>query len=164
MSGRSSGGGKTYKQDQRSGSGLRETRATNQMKPLEVLFVEDNAGDTLLQWLALEDSPVPVKFHLARDGEQALQLLHDGLFDLIVLDLTLPKLSGFDVLEQCQTNPVPIVVFTGGSDTDAERHALELGAREYVRKPAHFEAYKEAVRRIVQRWGQELYQTSGTTS
>ena len=134
------------------------------MRPLEVLFVEDNAGDTLLQWLALEDSPMPVKFHLARDGEQALQLLHDGVFDLIVLDLSLPKLSGFDVLEHCQAKAVPIVVFTGGSVTDGERHALELGAREYVRKPVHFEAYKQAVRQIVQRWGQKLYQTSGATS
>jgi DNA-binding response OmpR family regulator len=89
-------------------------------------------------------------------------LLSDGVFDLIVLDLTLPKLSGFDVLEQCQTDPVPIVVFTGGSDTNAERHALDLGAREYLRKPVHFEAYKEVVRQIVQRWGQKLCQTSGT--
>ncbi len=134
------------------------------MRPLEVLFIEDNAGDTLLQWLALEDSPVPVKFHLARDGEQALQLLHDGAFDLIVLDLNLPKLSGFEVLEQCQTCAIPIVVFTGGSVMDDERRALELGAREYVRKPVQFEAYKEAVRQIVQRWGQKLPRASGATS
>src|SRR5689334_3173962 len=79
------------------------------VKPLEVLFVEDNSGDTLMVYEALEKSPTPVKFHLARDGEQALLMLRDRTFDpdLVVLDLGLPKLSGFDVLENCQLAGVP---------------------------------------------------------
>jgi len=51
------------------------------MKPLEVLFVEDNCGDTLMVYEAFEASPMPVKFHLARDGEQALLMLRDRTFD-----------------------------------------------------------------------------------
>jgi len=122
------------------------------MKPLEVLFVEDNAGDTVLQWVAVETSPRPVKFHLARDGEQALEMLHDRTFDLVVLDLNLPKLSGYDVLEQC-ANTTPIVVFSGSSDAASEHRAMELGAREYVVKPMQIESYKAAIRSMIQRWG-----------
>jgi DNA-binding response OmpR family regulator len=122
------------------------------MKPIEVLFVEDNAGDTLLQWLALEDSPTLVKFHLARDGEQALLMLQDRGFDLVVLDLSLPKLSGYDVLEQ-YAETVPVVVFSGSSNASDARRSLELGAREFVQKPTQYESYKEAVRQMVQKWG-----------
>jgi len=122
------------------------------MKPLEVLFVEDNAGDTVLQWVALEESPQPVKFHLARDGEQALNMMHDRSFDLVVLDLNLPKLSGYDVLEQCAST-TPIVVFSGSSDAASARRAMDLGAREFIIKPHHFESYKAAVRRMIEKWG-----------
>jgi DNA-binding NtrC family response regulator len=124
------------------------------VKPIEVLFVEDNAGDTVWQWMALDASPRPVKFHLARDGEQALLMLHDRVFDLVVLDLSLPKLSGYDVLEQC-ARITPIVVFSGSSDAETARRSLELGAREFVTKPFQLEAYKETVRQIVQKWGRK---------
>ena len=45
------------------------------MKPVEVLLIEDNAGDTLLIGQILADFELPVKLHVARDGEQALQML-----------------------------------------------------------------------------------------
>ena len=84
------------------------------MKPIEVLLVEDNPGDTLLTFQAFDQSPTLVKFHLARDGEQALLLLRGKTFepDLIILDVNLPKLTGFDVLEKYHPNNVPVVVFS----------------------------------------------------
>jgi len=125
------------------------------MKPLEVLFVEDNCGDTLMVYEAFEASPMPVKFHLARDGEQALLMLRDRTFDpdLVVLDLGLPKLSGFDVLENCQLAGVPVVVFSGSSNEADRRRVIELGACEFVQKPAAFNDYQETVRRFCQKWG-----------
>jgi DNA-binding response OmpR family regulator len=125
------------------------------MRPIEVLFVEDNSGDTLLVYEALEESPIPHKFHLARDGEQALLMLRDRTFDpdLILLDLSLPKLSGFDVLEQCRPTGVPVVVFSGSLNEADRRRVLELGACEFIQKPAGFNAYKETVRHVFHKWG-----------
>jgi PleD family two-component response regulator len=59
------------------------------MKPVEVLLVEDCAGDTLLMEQALANSPVPLRLHVARDGEQALTMLADPNLkpDCIILDL-----------------------------------------------------------------------------
>ena len=124
------------------------------MKPIEVLLVEDNAGDTLLTLQACDRSSTPVKFHLARDGEQALSLLDGKVFepDLVILDLNLPKLSGYDVLERCHPDNVPVVVFSSSWTPADARRSLELGAREFISKPAEFNAFTEAVRGMVEKW------------
>src|ERR1700680_4088081 len=59
------------------------------MNQAEVLLVEDNAGDALLIGQALAESPITVRLHIARDGEQALQIMGESDFkpDLIILDL-----------------------------------------------------------------------------
>ena len=123
------------------------------MNQAEVLLVEDNAGDALLIGQALAESPISVHLHVARDGEQALQIMGESDFkpDLIILDLNLPKLSGYSVLAFC-LKKTPVVVFTASlSDTD-EGRAMSLGAREFVRKPIELQAYKTAVCRIVRKW------------
>jgi len=68
------------------------------MKSIEVLLVEDSAGDVLLMKQALAEEPVPINIHVALDGKQAVEMLSQGLFtpSVIVLDLDLPKLSGLD--------------------------------------------------------------------
>jgi len=98
-------------------------------KPIELLVVDDNAAETFLLFYALEDCPMPVKFHFAKDGQEALQMLRERTFDLVILDLNLPGMSGYDVLEQCDPKGVPVVVFSVSSDEEDARRALELGAR-----------------------------------
>ena len=82
------------------------------MKPVEVLLIEDNAGDTLLIGQILADCQLPVKLHVARDGEQALQMLGDVNLkpSLIVLDLNIPKISGNALLKRYSSRHVPVVV------------------------------------------------------
>jgi len=89
----------------------------------------------------------------AKTGEEALIKLRDFHPDLVVLDLGLPKLSGFDVLENCQLAGVPVVVFSGSSNEADRRRVIELGACEFVQKPAAFNDYQETVRRFCQKWG-----------
>src|SRR5712675_1470735 len=104
----------------------------------EVLLVEDNAGDALLVGQALADCPTPVHLHIARDGEQALQFLEQPDFkpDLIILDLNIPKMSGYAVLALYPLKKkTPVVVFSASeNDADVSR-SLSLGAREFIHKP-----------------------------
>src|ERR1700691_1751099 len=104
---------------------------------MEILLVEDNAGDAVLIRQILADAAVPVNLHIVRDGEQALTLLSDADWRpaLIILDLNIPRISGTALLERWRSQNIPVVVFSS-SLNDAERaRVLALGAREFVQKP-----------------------------
>ena len=119
-----------------------------------VLFVEDSAGDALLTTQILAESLPQIKLYIARDGEQALAMLADTQFRpaMIILDLSLPKLSGFEVLERSPRKDVPVVIFSASSrGSDVER-TLSLGAKEYVHKPLNMSDYRNAVLQMVHNW------------
>ena len=122
------------------------------MSPIELLVVDDNAAETLLLLYALEECARPVKFHFAKDGTEALRMLSERTFDLVILDLNLPGLSGYDVLGKFDPQRVPVVIFSVSSDQGDARRAVELGAREFVHKPASLEAYKAAVLAMIEKW------------
>jgi len=124
------------------------------MEKMEILLVEDNAGDAVLIRQILADASVPVNLHIVRDGEQALTMLSDADFQpaLIILDLNIPRISGSVLLERWKAQKIPVVVFSS-SLNDAERaRVMELGAREFVQKPTDVEAFSEAVCGIIERW------------
>jgi len=124
------------------------------MKPVEILLVEDNAGDTLLIQQTLAEGSIPVKIHVARDGEQALQMLDDPEFHpgLVILDLNIPRIPGSAVLERYHSAKTPIVIFTS-SWNDAEiSRAMELGAREFAQKPTDLQAFSDVVCGMVEKW------------
>lgn len=122
---------------------------------MEILLIEDNAGDTVLIRQILTELSVPVNLHIARDGEDALTMLNGGYFqpELIILDLNIPRIAGITLLERWQANDVPVVVFSSSLDSAEKDRVLELGAREFVGKPTKLEAYVRAVRGIIERWG-----------
>lgn len=122
--------------------------------PIQILFVEDSAGDALLTTQILAELPVPVKLTIARDGLQALGLLGEKSYkpDLIILDLNLPIISGHAVLERNERKEIPVVVFSvAWNDIDVDR-AFALGASEYIQKPMDLNAYKEAVCGMIDKW------------
>lgn len=124
------------------------------MKAVQILLVEDNAGDALLTRHALAECSVPVKLTIAPDGEQALAKLSelDYAPDLIILDLNLPKIPGHVLLQRYRVKKTPIVVFSAyWNDVDLDR-AFGLGVREYVQKPSDLEAFKSALHCIVRKW------------
>src|SRR5579863_7871304 len=75
---------------------IRSPRTRHAMEKMEILLVEDNAGDAVLIRQILADASVPVNLHIVRDGEQALTMLSDADFRpaLIILDLNIPRISG----------------------------------------------------------------------
>ena len=124
------------------------------MQRMEILLVEDNAGDAVLIRQILADAAVPVNLHIVRDGEQALTLMGDNHFQpaLIILDLNIPRITGSALLERWRAEKTPVVVFSS-SLNDAERtRVMELGAREFVQKPTDIDGFTAAVCGIIERW------------
>jgi CheY-like chemotaxis protein len=121
-------------------------------RPIEVLYVEDSAGDVLITKQILGNQPV--KLTVAKDGEQALTMLADEQFKpaMIILDLSLPVLSGYDVLERNPRKDIPVVVFSGSSNPADARRALDLCACEYFVKPIDLESYQVAMLGMIERW------------
>ena len=124
------------------------------MALIHVLLIEGAAGDALLAQEAIKHSIIPVKLVIARDGEQALMFLGapNAKPDLIILDLTLPGISAFALLERFQAQGIPIVVFSSSLNPEDAQRAIKLGAREFARKPLELTAYTEAVLTIIQKW------------
>jgi CheY-like chemotaxis protein len=118
-----------------------------------IFVIEDNAGDILLIRQILQQQQIPVRIHVARDGSQALFMLAEGRFqpDLILLDLNLPKISGYWFLERSKPQ-VPVVVFSSSSNPADIQGSVELGAKEFVQKPTELQEYAECVSRIVRDW------------
>jgi CheY-like chemotaxis protein len=125
------------------------------MLPVEVLLVEDNAGDALLASQILAEAPVPVRLHIARDGAQALHMLAAERLkpDVVILDLGLPEIDGLRMMERYHPTDVPIVVFSASRRESDKLLAKALGASEYVVKPTDLQDFRNAVWGMVQRWG-----------
>lgn len=121
--------------------------------PLRILVVEDNEHAAFLMRFLLERAGYEVS--LSPDGRDALQkLAATEPVDLIVLDLMLPYLSGYQVLLEARKNPrwrdVPIVVVTARTlEMDAVR-ALETGANDFIRKPYQPEELLARIKRAIE--------------
>ena len=125
-----------------------------------ILIVEDDPADAALIEAAFKKSLAHAKTHLVLSGWEARVYLaresphHDWercpAPSLIVRDLGLPDLTGFDILEWMAEwewlAKIPVIVFTASEDPEHERKALALGARRYLRKPNDYEALVEAVK------------------
>ena len=132
-------------------------------KPMEVLLVEDSAGDVRLTREALKDAKVHVNLHIASDGIEAMaflrregQHLNDPRPDLILLDLNLPRKDGREVLEEIKENPtlksIPVVILTtSASEADILRSYL-LHANCYITKPVDLEQFLAVVKSIEDFW------------
>lgn len=116
--------------------------------PVSVLLVEDNPDHATLAKLVISRLDEVREVRVASDGVQALELLRLGpLPDLILLDLRLPRLDGFSVLERLRDDPalrhLPVVVLsTSPAEIDRVRSAT-LGATAYLRKPLEAGALRE---------------------
>lgn len=115
----------------------------------EILIVEDNPADVDLLRRAIEEADVPVTLHVATTGAEAIERLRgdggpggSGSVDLVVLDLDLPGMSGFDVLDALKTlEPVettPVLVLTTSDDRTAIERAYALGANAFLVKRDDF--------------------------
>jgi CheY-like chemotaxis protein len=130
-----------------------------------LLVVEDSESDVELLREALADSQPQVDLDVVRHGEDALAFLRrEGRFeeaahpDLVVLDLNLPRMGGFEVLKALRADidprlrRLPVVVFTTSGNTEDVETAYELHASSFVTKPTGFERYLDTVRAFREFW------------
>ena len=105
------------------------------MQDRRVLIVDDEANIrlTLLETLASMD----VRAETAENGKDALRLMEDHAFDLVLLDLKMPGMSGMEVLQEVarRTPDVPVVMITAHGDVETAVEAMQAGAATFIQKP-----------------------------
>ncbi len=136
---------------------------TQKTKPFEILLVEDNPADAELMKNALENSRRPINVTVAPDGESALDYLrpHDlkSLHlspDVILLDLSLPKKSGWEVLstikEDSGLKKIPVLILTGSrNDHDLLKARFSL-ADDFLMKPHDIPHFGALINYLEETW------------
>lgn len=116
---------------------------------VSILVADDDAQDTMLVQMAVERAALGLRLDTVKDGEEAINYLmgRSAYSDrqahpfpsLLLLDLKMPRLSGFDVLEFVRRQPglkqLPIIVFSSSDDPKDIRRAYDAGANSYLCKP-----------------------------
>jgi CheY-like chemotaxis protein len=126
---------------------------------IDVLLVEDDAGDVLMTQEAFEHHKLRNQLHVVSDGVEALAFLRrEGEFadaprpGLILLDLNLPRKDGREVLEEVKNDAslrsIPIVVLTTSQAEEDILRSYNLHANAYVAKPVDFERFIQVIRQI----------------
>jgi two-component system response regulator len=131
-----------------------------------ILLVEDNPDDEALTLRALNKNKLANGVVVARDGAEAVDFLfgtgaHAGrdvndLPQIVLLDLKLPKLDGFEVLRRIRaderTKVLPVVILTSSKEERDVAQGYRDGCNSYVRKPVNFDEFVEAARQLGLYW------------
>ncbi len=124
-----------------------------------ILLVEDNPDDVELTKRAFKKSNVANELMVARDGEEALEMLHgsDRIVPAVVLlDLNLPKIDGLEVLRRIRaderTRLLPVVILTSSREESDLIKGYSNGANSYIRKPVDFDKFIEAIQSLGLYW------------
>jgi len=131
-----------------------------------ILLVEDDPKDVELTLTGLAEYNLANEVVVARDGEEALDYLHrrgnyqtrsNGNPAVMLLDLKLPKVNGFEVLQQVRGNDnlkmIPVVVLTSSREERDHVQSYKLGVNAYVVKPVDFHQFVNAVKELGAFWG-----------
>jgi len=134
--------------------------------PAPILLAEDDDNDVFLLRRALAKAGLPNQLVVARDGQEAIDYLAGAhpfgdrsrypLPGLVLLDLKMPRINGFDVLAwkaaRAQFNGLPVVVLSSSSQESDIEKARQMGAADYQMKPAAFEELVNLLKTLNARW------------
>jgi CheY-like chemotaxis protein len=133
---------------------------------IEILLVEDNPDDVDMTLRALRKANIVNHIKVVRDGAEALQFIFgEGAYaahqienvpKLILLDLKLPKVDGFEVLKRVKEDPrtklIPVVILTSSKEHRDVIEGYQLGVNSYIVKPVSFEGFVDAVGKLGMYW------------
>jgi two-component system response regulator len=136
------------------------------MPEKSILLVEDNPDDIALTLRAFQKNQILNQIHVASNGVEALDFLHHHdaetekyvhpLPVIMLLDLKLPKVDGFEVLKRVRTHErtcyLPTIILTSSKEERDLVESYRLGANSYVRKPVSFDDFMQAVKQLGLYW------------
>jgi chemotaxis family two-component system response regulator Rcp1 len=141
---------------------MKGSEMETEASPIEILLVEDNPNDVEITIRALKKGQVTNRLRIARDGQEALDILfgHSNggapLPGLILLDLNLPKVDGREVLGKIKAHPklkrIPVIVLTTSTHEEDVAHTYDLGVNTFITKPVRFEDFMKVVSTIRDYW------------
>jgi CheY-like chemotaxis protein len=134
-------------------------------KPKRILLVEDSPNDVELTMMALGEHNLTNEVDIVRDGAEALDYLYrrenfqsreQTNPAVVLLDLKLPKVDGFEVLRQIRGDPqlkmIPVVALTSSREEQDLIETYRLGINAYVVKPVDFHQFVDAVKKLGVFW------------
>ncbi|MGK0316834.1 MAG: chemotaxis family two-component system response regulator Rcp1 [Saprospiraceae bacterium] len=133
------------------------------IRPVNVLLVEDNPGDVRLTQEAFKEAKISINLDVTMDGAEAIKFLRkEGEYadvvtpDLILLDLNLPKKDGREVLKEIKTDDtlkrIPVVVLTTSNAEQDILKSYNLHVNCYINKPVDFEKFFDIIQKIEEFW------------
>ena len=132
----------------------------------KILLVEDNQMDVILTLDAFKEAKLNNKINVVNDGEDALNYLFgNGKFadrnlfpipSLILLDLKMPGIDGFEVLRQIKKTEklkrIPVIILTSSKEEGDRALSYDIGANSYLLKPVNFNGFVDVVKKIDDYW------------
>lgn len=139
---------------------------TSSSRRVVILVAEDDADDRILTRDALADSKIGAEPRFVEDGEELIAYLRrTGRYadaarsprpELILLDLKMPRMDGFDVLRVIKNDPelrrIPVVVLSTSNTRDDIRKSYDLGVNSYSVKPSTYQELVKLMSRIGEYW------------
>jgi len=131
--------------------------------PIKILLAEDDLGQANLTMKIFSEAKTPFEIVRVRDGEEAIRYLKkEGSFntaktpDMILLDVNMPRMNGFEVLENLKSDPllseIPVLMLTC-SNSDADKAlAYEKKANFYIVKPGELYQFYDVVKYVEEIW------------
>jgi DNA-binding response OmpR family regulator len=118
---------------------------------MKILLVEDNEQLNKALSTVLKRNSFMVDS--AFDGEEALLLLKDYQYDVVILDIMIPRINGLEVLKRARTNNIqtPILILSAKSSIDDKVYGLDLGADDYLTKPFNVEELLARIKALIRR-------------
>jgi len=128
-------------------------------KPIDILLVEDTEADIKITLRAFKKARLRNNIYVCHNGQEALDFLyHQGDYkdaaqyprpDLVLLDINMPKLNGYEVLQKLKADPaycmIPVIMLTSSKSEEDIVKSYQKGATSYIQKPVEYEAFVRIV-------------------
>ena len=136
------------------------------MKKHRILLIEDNQDDIELVLLAMKSRKIANPIDIVMDGQEALDYLFckgkyekrdsDEMPAIVLLDLQLPIVTGFEVLKEMRANEstklIPVTIFTSSNEQSDIVNSYKYGANSFIRKPVDSEKFNKAIEHLGVYW------------
>ena len=117
---------------------------------IKILIVEDE--EAIANLIRMNLVKAGYQCEIASDGEEAANAIQERTFDLILLDIMLPKLNGYEVLEYAKTVDTPVIFLTAMGETQQKVKGLKMGAEDYIAKPFEIPELLARVETVLRRY------------